>query len=54
MPDVVRSDNGAEFRGADTGYRKLLKKHRITAVFTAPYSPNMNGLCERFNSTSKN
>lgn len=46
---VLRSDNGLEFCSQDM--QNYMKKCGIIHQRTTPYSPEQNGLCERFNRT---
>ena len=45
-PEVVRSDNGGEFKGSFTKY---CQKFSIFQRFTVPYSPEQNGRAEAAN-----
>ncbi|GKA93173.1 retrovirus-related pol polyprotein from transposon TNT 1-94 [Tanacetum coccineum] len=47
---VVRSDRGGEYVSP---FAELCAKHRIRHEFTAPYSPQQNGIAERKNRTLK-
>nr|GEW61762.1 Pol polyprotein [Tanacetum cinerariifolium] len=47
---VVRSDRGCEYVSS---FAKLCAKHGIRHEFTAPYSPQQNGIAERNNRTLK-
>ncbi|GKC92548.1 pol polyprotein [Tanacetum coccineum] len=47
---VVRSDRGGEYVSP---FAKLCAKHGIRHEFTAPYSPQQNGIAERKNRTLK-
>ncbi|GJR75333.1 retrovirus-related pol polyprotein from transposon TNT 1-94 [Tanacetum coccineum] len=47
---VVRSDRGGEYVSP---FAELCAKHGIRHEFTAPYSPQQNGIAERKNSTLK-
>nr|GEW19254.1 zinc finger, CCHC-type [Tanacetum cinerariifolium] len=47
---VVRSDIGGEYVSS---FIELCAKHRIRHMFTAPYSPQQNGIFERKNQTLK-
>ncbi|GJV28930.1 retrovirus-related pol polyprotein from transposon TNT 1-94, partial [Tanacetum coccineum] len=47
---VVRSDRGGEYVAP---FAKLCAKHGIRHEFTAPYSPQQNGIAERKNRTLK-
>ena len=46
---VLRSDNGREF--CNTEFDGFFKKEGINHQRTNPYTPQQNGLCERFNRT---
>lgn len=50
LPDIVLTDKGSEFLGQ---FSKLLSKHDINHLTTEAYSPQTNGLVERFNKTLK-
>jgi len=43
---TLRHDNGLVF--GSKLYRALVKDYGITQEYTAPYTPEQNGLCERF------
>jgi hypothetical protein len=45
-PTEVLSDNGGEFQ--NELFSRLMKERNISHVFTAPYSPQSNGILERF------
>ncbi|CAI7803999.1 unnamed protein product [Closterium sp. NIES-53] len=47
--NVIRTDNGGEFIGAD--FEVVLKKKGIQHQLTVPYNPQQNGVAERFNQT---
>nr|GEW44216.1 retrotransposon protein, putative, Ty1-copia subclass [Tanacetum cinerariifolium] len=47
---VVRSDRGGEYMSS---FAELCAKHGIRHEFTAPYSPQQNGIAERNNRTLK-
>nr|GEW99844.1 retrovirus-related Pol polyprotein from transposon TNT 1-94 [Tanacetum cinerariifolium] len=47
---VVRSDRGGEYVSP---FAELCAKHKIRHEFTAPYSPQQNGIAERKNRTLK-
>ena len=49
---TVRSDNAPEFKGWNSNWQSTWQKHRITVIFSSPYSPWMNGKVERWNATS--
>ncbi|CAI7897616.1 unnamed protein product, partial [Closterium sp. NIES-54] len=46
---VIRTNNGAEFIGAD--FEAVLKKKGTEHQLTVPYNPQQNGVAERFNRT---
>lgn len=46
----VMTDDGSEFKG---NFKKLLDENDIKHLTTLPYSPQSNGLVERFNKTMK-
>lgn len=48
---TIMTDDGSEWKGA---FNKLLKSEGIKHITTAPYSPQSNGMIERFNRTIKN
>ena len=48
---ALRHDNGLVF--GSRKYRALTKDYGITQEYTAPYTPEQNGLCERFIRTFK-
>lgn len=43
---ALRHDNGLVFGSRQ--YRALCREYRINQEYTAPYTPEQNGLCERF------
>ena len=43
---TLRHDNGLVFGSRQ--YRALVKDYGLTQEYTAPYTPEQNGLCERF------
>src|SRR3954464_13279962 len=45
----IRSDNGTEFK--NSGIQKFLDEMGITQEFSAPYTPQQNGVVERKNRT---
>ncbi len=45
---AIRTDNGTEYKGAFDVY---LKQHGIEHQVTTPYSPESNGVAERYNRT---
>ena len=45
-PQEILSDNGSEFKNKD--FTRLLKSRNIRHRLTAPYSPQSNGVLERF------
>ncbi len=45
-PQEILSDNGSEFKNKD--FARLLKSRNIRHRLTAPYSPQSNGVLERF------
>ncbi|CAI7789812.1 unnamed protein product [Closterium sp. NIES-54] len=47
--EVIRTDNGGEFIGAD--FEAVLKKKGIQHQLTVPYNPQQNGVAECFNRT---
>jgi hypothetical protein len=51
VPKMCRSDNAPEFKGLKSNWRRVLREHKITPMFSAPYHPQMNGMVERFNRT---
>ena len=48
VPQVVRSDNEATFKGQESQWFKLCTDKNIRPEFPPPYSPQLNGLVERF------
>lgn len=48
-PKVIRSDRGGEYIGI--GIKSYLSENGIKTQFTAPYSPQQNGVAERKNRT---
>lgn len=46
-PKILRSDNGGEYTGKRV--RAYLKRNGIIGQFTAPYTPQQNGVAERKN-----
>lgn len=46
---IFRTDRGGEYMGNE--FKNYLKKHGIQHQLTAPYSPQQNGVAERFNRT---
>ena len=46
-PKVLRTDNGGEYKSA--AYIKELKDHGIVPEYTAPHTPQENGIAERLN-----
>ncbi len=46
---ILRSDNGAEF--TNKAFDSYLRKHGIVRQLTVPYTPQQNGVAERFNRT---
>jgi len=50
-PLALRSDNGLVF--ASRSYQALARSYGLTQEFIAPYTPEQNGLCERFIKTFK-
>lgn len=48
-PKTVRSDRGGEYIGGDV--QQWLRQEGIQAQFTAPYTPQQNGVAERKNRT---
>lgn len=46
---VLRSDNGTEF--VNNNFDTYLKQHGIVRQLTVPYTPQQNGVAERFNRT---
>jgi transposase InsO family protein len=51
QPDIIISDNGNEFTNAKLA--KFLREHGIEHHFIEAYSPQTNGIVERFNRTIK-
>ena len=50
----AHQDNAPEFRGAKSKYVKFMtQKLKLLLTFSAPYSPQMNSVIERWMSTSK-
>ena len=49
IPETIISDNGKEFVG--DSFQALMKNYNIQHKFITPYSPQSNGLVERFNKT---
>ncbi|CAD7000956.1 unnamed protein product [Ceratitis capitata] len=47
--NILRSDNGTEF--VNTAFDKYLKEEGIVRQLTVPYTPQQNGVAERFNHT---
>ncbi|KIJ04731.1 hypothetical protein PAXINDRAFT_52878, partial [Paxillus involutus ATCC 200175] len=47
---IIRSDRGGEFINATM--KEYLASRGITHEFTAPYTPQQNGVAERFNQTT--
>lgn len=47
---VLRSDNGGEYKSAD--FTAYCKQHGIQQQFTVPYTPQQNGISERWNRTA--
>ncbi|XP_071573295.1 uncharacterized protein [Temnothorax nylanderi] len=45
----VKSDQGKEFTGG--AFKEVLKREKIKAIFAPPYTPEHNGVAERFNRT---
>ena len=50
-PSVCRSDNAAEFKGENSGWRNMCKKHSIKTEYSSPYCPQENSIVERCNRT---
>ena len=48
---VLSSDNGGEFIAAP--FRSLLERHNIKQIFSQSYTPQSQGMIERFNGTMK-
>ena len=48
-PTQVRSDNAKEFKEAGCSWRKMAKLLGVAVTFSPPYTPAMNGKCERVN-----
>ena len=48
-PDIIRVDNGTEFRSST--FRDWTEKHKILIHYTQPGKPAQNGFIERFNRT---
>lgn len=46
---ILRTDNGGEF--TSNQFTKYLKRHGIQHQLTVPYTPQQNGVAERFNRT---
>ena len=46
---TLRSDNGGEYTGKD--FSEFCKDQGVIHVYSSPYSPNQNGVAERFNRT---
>lgn len=50
IPSIIKTDNGPEFQGI---YERFCKERAIDHHFGAPYTPQQQGLVERFNGTMK-
>lgn len=48
---LLRHDNGLVF--GSRGYRAVVKDYRLKQEYITPYTPQQNGLCERFIKTFK-
>ncbi|GAB4223941.1 MAG: hypothetical protein Tsb005_20260 [Gammaproteobacteria bacterium] len=48
-PDILRVDNGTEFRSSD--FKQWANKHSIFIHYIQPGKPAQNGFIERFNRT---
>ena len=46
-PKKVISDRGTQF--TSEVFRELCKTFKVTKLYTTPYHPQTNGVCERFN-----
>lgn len=53
IPDVLHSDNGTEFKGANGHVEKLCKEFKIKQVFGDAYSPQTQGFVENKNKQIK-
>ncbi|KAL7290503.1 hypothetical protein TKK_0015277 [Trichogramma kaykai] len=45
----IRADNGTEFTGGK--FAEVMKREKISSDFAPPYTPELNGMAERFNKT---
>ncbi|KAL7301991.1 hypothetical protein TKK_0005580 [Trichogramma kaykai] len=45
----IRADNGTEFTGGK--FAEIMEKEKISSDFAPPYTPELNGMAERFNKT---
>ena len=51
VPKTIRSDNAQEFKGANTKWRLVASQRGINVFYSPPYTPQENGVVERYNRT---